>query len=59
MKPPNQGLGGGQTEKTNTVKRAMSGDPSPLRPFKHEHGRCLGHRPWCHRNQVIAAGDRR
>lgn len=24
MKPPNQGLGGGQTEKTNTVKRAMS-----------------------------------
>jgi hypothetical protein len=35
-----------------------SGDPSPPWTVKREHDRCLGHRPCCHRNQVVAAGDR-
>jgi len=56
---PRRGLRGGHAKKTNAVKRGyVAGDPSPLRPFKNEHGRCLGHRPCCHRNQVVAAGDR-
>jgi hypothetical protein len=50
-------LKGGQDRRRASGQAGyVAGDTSPLRTHQTRTRPVLGHRPWCHRNHVLAAG---